>query len=347
MKILITGGAGFFGLHCALYFSKKKYSVVLLDIAPYDKKEYPKGCKFLHADIRNFKDVLKATKGIDVIIHAAAALPLWKPEEIMQINVAGTQNVLESAMRNKVKQVVYISSTAVYGVPKKHPIFETDPVVGVGPYGQSKIDAEKLCMEYRNKGMLVTVIRPKTFVGTHRLGVFEILFDWIKDGKKIPVLGSGNNRYQLMDVEDLIESINRLIRLKHRKKANDTFNMGAANYLTVKKDLQKLFDYAESGSRIQPTPAWPVKKALWIFERLGLSPLYQWVYDTADKDSFVSISKITKTLAWKPKYSNSQALIRSYRWYESHYKEIKSKPAGVTHTVGWKQGILGVFKRFM
>ncbi len=347
MKILITGGAGFFGLHCALYFSKKKYKVILIDIADFRKQEYPKGCMFVRADVRNFRSMLHVIENADVIIHAAGALPLCTAKEIHDTNVGGTKNILEAAKRNRVKQVVYISSTAVYGVPKKHPIFENDPLVGVGPYGQSKIDSENLCMEYRKKGLLITIIRPKTFVGTHRLGVFEILFDWVNDGKRIPVLGSGNNRYQLLDVEDLTDAIVRLITLKDKKKSNDTFNIGALKYKTVRKDLQELFDYAKSGSAIQPTPAWLIRKALRLFEKLKLSPLYQWVYDTADKDSFVSIDHLTSTLKWKPKYSNADALIRSYRWYEEHYKDVKSRPTGVTHTVGWKQGILGVFKKML
>ncbi len=357
MRILITGGAGFLGLHLAHYLSKKKQEVTLVDIADFEKKEYPRSCHFALADIRDVQSIKSLTKGMDVVIHAAAALPLWKTNEIFDINVNGTKSVLDAAYHNKIKRFVYISSTAVYGVPRKHPVYESDPLIGVGTYGQSKIDAEALCEEYRKKGLVVTVLRPKTFIGTHRLGVFEILFDWIKDGKKIPVVGSGNNRYQLLDVDDLVEAIYRLIMLKDTKKANTTFNIGAKKFQTIKKDLQELFDFArqslgegglcDRSSKILPLPAWPVKKALWFFEKIKLSPLYQWVYDTADKDSYVSIDRLVKTLHWQPKYSNAQALIKSYKWYSDHYKEIKSRPAGVTHTVGWKQGILGFFKRFL
>lgn len=361
MKILITGGAGFLGLHLALYFSKKKHDVTLVDIADFEKKEYPKNCKFVRADIRDSTTInqLIVVNKIDVLIHAAAALPLWKKDDIFDINVGGTKDLLEASLQHKVKRFVYISSTAVYGVPKNHPVYETDPLVGVGAYGQSKIDAESLCGEYRKKGLIVMVIRPKTFVGTHRLGVFEILFDWIKDGKRIPIIGSGNNKYQLLDVDDLVEAIYRLIVLKDKKKANTTCNIGAKEFNTVKKDLECLFQYAVSISRsydrytkgkkssILQTPAWPVKKALWFFEKIKISPLYQWVYDTADKDSYVSINQLIDTLHWEPRYSNAQALIKSYKWYLSHYKEIKSRPAGVTHTVGWKQGILGFFKKFL
>jgi nucleoside-diphosphate-sugar epimerase len=345
MKILVTGGAGFLGLHLARFFSKKKYQVYLLDIADFDKKEYPKNSYFIKADVRDKSLMNKYTKNMDFVIHAAAALPLWKDREIMEINVNGTKNILSASLKNKIKRVIYISSTAVYGVPKKHPIYESDPRIGVGPYGQSKIDSEDLCFKYVKNGLNVTVIRPKTFLGTHRLGVFEILFDWIHDDKKIPVIGNGNNRYELLDVDDLCE-VCYLFTKKNSKKYNDAFNIGAEKFYTIKEDFEIMFRALNSKSKIFPTPAFIVKKALWLFEKLKLSPLYQWVYDTADKDSFVSIKKLTKTLDWHPRYSNSDALIKSYKWYMKNYIEIKSRGSGVTHTVGWKQGILGFLKRF-
>lgn len=347
MKVLITGGAGFLGLHLAHYFADKKAVVTLMDVVDFPVDEYPKGIEMVYGDIRDTKIVDALTKRADVVIHAAAALPLRSDAEIHDVNVNGTENILKYSLKNKVKRLIYISSTAVYGVPKVHPIFEKDPVVGVGPYGQSKIEAEEACEKYRKKGLFVTILRPKTFLGPHRLGVFEILFDWIKDGKKIPVVGSGRNRYQLLAVEDLVEAIYLFSIRPKSSQLNDVFNIGAERFRTIKEDMQELFDSAKSGSRIMPTPAFPIKKALWIFEKLHLSPLYQWVYDTMDKDSFVSIEKLTKTLHWHPKFSNGQALIRAYRWYDKHYREIKARPAGTTHTVGWKQGILGVFKKFL
>lgn len=354
MKILITGGAGFLGLHLAQHLNKKFFSITLVDIADFNKREYPRSCKFFKVDIRNKITMYQCIKTVDVVIHAAAALPLWKKKEIVAVNVDGTKNLLDASLKNKIKHFIYISSTAVYGIPnlpagrqEMHPIYEDSPLVGVGPYGQSKIAAEKLCEQYRQKGLLVTIIRPKTFVGTHRLGVFEILFDWIKDGKRIPVIGSGNNRYQLLDVDDLVEAIYKIIIFKDKKKVNTTFNIGAEEFKTVKEDLQEVFDYGQSGSKILPTPALLIKKALWIFEKMRLSPLYQWVYDTADHDSYVSVKYLTGVLHWHPRYSNAQALIKAYQWYLDNYQEIKLRPAGVTHTAGWKQGILGWFKRFL
>lgn len=346
MKVLITGGAGFLGLHVARYFLAKKHQVTLLDIAPFPPGEYDQGLQLITGDVRNLKQVTQVMKGQDVVVHAAAALPLWKKADIFSTNVQGTETVLAAAAAAQVKRVIHISSTAVYGVPKKHPIEEGDPLVGVGAYGESKIQAEQACRAAIGQGQAVTILRPKTFVGTERLGVFEILFDWVHDGKKIPVVGSGDNRYQLLDVDDLVDAIYRFASSSDSKH-NDAFNIGAKEFQTVRQDLQALFDAAGSGSRLLPTPALPIKMSLRVLEKLNLSPLYQWVYDTADKDSFVSIKKLEKALNWTTKYSNAQALIKSCRWYEQHYREVKTRTSGVTHTVGWKQGALGWVKKVM
>lgn len=346
MKILITGGAGFLGLHLACLLEKEKHKLTLVDIQSFDKNEYPGNYQLVLADVRDRKKMFDLVKGEDIVIHTAASLPLSPKEDIYSTNVDGTKNIIDACLKYKIKRLIHISSTAVYGVPEKHPIVEEDPLIGVGHYGDSKIKAEKLCFAAIKKGLPATILRPKTFVGEERLGVFEILFDWIHDGKKIPVIGSGKNRYQLLDVHDLVEVINLFIK-KKGKKYNDVFNVGASQFGTVKEDLEEFFKYAKSGSIILPTPAFPIKKALWLFEKLKLSPLYQWIYDTADKDSFVGIEKLEKTLKWNPKYSNSDALIKAYQWYQEHYTQIKSLSPGITHKVGWKQGILYVFKKFL
>jgi len=346
MKVLITGGAGFLGLHLARRFLKADWQVSLLDIAPFPEEEYKGKYRLIRADIRERKELSAAIKGQDVVVHTAAALPLWSRADIMSTNIGGTRNVLDLSRKLGVKRVIYISSTAVYGVPKKHPIKESDPKAGVGAYGESKIKAEEACFQAINSGLNVTILRPKTFVGTERLGVFEILFDWVYDGKKIPIIGDGRNKYQLFDVEDLSDVI-YLCAQSQNKRLNDAFNVASVRFSTVADDLGALFKHAGTGSRLLTTPAKPIKLILQLFEKLGISPLYQWVYDTADKDSYVSIDKLRKTLNWRPKYSGAQALIRSFDWYKDHYQEIKSRKSGVTHTVGWKQGILGVIKKFM
>ena len=85
-------------------------------------------------------------------------------------------------------------------------------------------------------------------------------------------------------------------------------------------------------------------RTLRLLEKLKLSPLYRWVYETAATDSFVSIEKAERVLGWSPRWSNKQALVRNFEWYLANLDRFEGQ-AGVTHRVPWKQGILGVAKR--
>jgi len=345
MRIVVTGGAGFLGYHLTQRLHREGQEIVLLDVAPFPVGDYPAEVVRLRADVRDAATLRRHLAGADVVIHAAAALPLWKRADIFAVNTHGTRNVLLAAQEAGVPRVVQISSTAVYGVPDKHPLEETDPVDGVGPYGQSKIQAEALCAIARESGLCVPIIRPKTFIGTGRLGVFQILYDWVAGGKRIPIIGDGRNRYQLLEVEDLVDAIWR-VASGPAERVNATFNVGAARFATVIEDVGALCAYANSGARVLPTPAPLVVTALQALEALHLSPLYKWVYGTASKDSFVSTDKIERAAGWTPRYSNAEALIRSYQWYIEHAGELGSG-TGVTHRVAWGQGALRLVKRLL
>ena len=211
----------------------------------------------------------------------------------------------------------------------------------MGPYGEAKIQAEQECLAFRAKGMCVPILRPKSFVGPERLGVFELLYDWACDGRNFPVLGSGDNRYQLLDVEDLCRAI-YLCATADRELVNDTFNVGA-----------KLRHHARGlPGGAGPCRPWrpdhrpagePVIWALKLLEWARLSPLYKWVYETAAKDSFVSIERIESRLGFVPAYSNREALIRNYDWYLANRDQIRGT-SGISHRVPWKQGILRLAK---
>ena len=344
MKILITGGSGFLGINLIRYFYKKGLKDIrILDFASFDYPEKDK-IEIINGDIRDKEKVAEAMAGVDLVVHTAAALPLYKKNDIYSTDVDGTTNLLEEAFKNKVDRLIHVSSTAVYDIPDHHPLYEDDKLIGVGDYGIAKIKAEEVCLGYRKKGMCVPIIRPKSFIGHERLGVFALLYDWAKDGKNFPMIGSGNNRYQLLDVEDLCEAI-YICATKDKSIANDTFNIGAKEFTTMKEDWQAVLDEAGYRKKIIPFPAWPAIIVLRVLEFFKLSPLYKWVYETACKDSFVAIDKAEKTLNFIPKYSNKDALLRNYHWYLDNLKNFEGK-AGISHRVPWKQGILKLFKIF-
>jgi nucleoside-diphosphate-sugar epimerase len=348
-KYFITGGAGFLGINLIRYLLEKGNSAVSYDFEDYFNYPEKKDGRITvyctkKSDIRDLAYMTKAMADSDIVIHCAAALPLYSPEDIRTTDIDGTRNVLIAAQQNGIKRVIQISSTAVYGIPDHHPLVENDNLIGVGPYGIAKIEAEKMCEEFRIKDMIVPILRPKSFIGPERLGAFALLYDWASTGHGFPMIGSGNNRYQFLDVYDLCEAI-YLCSTLPPEKVNDTFNIGAEEFTTMKEDYQAVLDYAGFGKKVRGFPATPVIWTLRFLEALHLSPLYKWVYETAAKDSFVSIEKAKSTLSFKPQYSNKDALIRNYQWYMNN-RDSFTHVSGVSHRVPWKQGILRFAKLF-
>jgi nucleoside-diphosphate-sugar epimerase len=336
--VAISGGAGFLGLHLTRRLIADGHSVRTLDRVPLDEPGLDGRVEELLGDVRVESD---ARALVPVLVHSAAALPIQVTRAaIRSVNVEGTAVTLAAAREAGVRRVVLVSSTAVYGVPERHPIHEDDPLVGVGHYGESKIEAERLCAAFARRGLETVVVRPKTFVGPERLGVFEILFDWIREGRRIPILGDGGNRYQLLAVEDLVEAV---VRCFDGPVAGEALNVGAGGFGTVRDDLQALIDHAGSSSRLRPVPARPAEISLRALEVARLSPLAEWHYRTAHKDSFVSIDKARAVLGWEPRLSNAETLCATYDWYLAHRDDLRA--AGTTHRVPWDQRALGLLRR--
>ena len=340
---LVTGGSGFMGINLVRYLLARGQRVRSLDIAPFDFPER-REVETVVGDVRDRAAVDTAMADATRVVHCAAALPLYSRRDIFTTDADGTRVVLEQALRRGVARVIHVSSTAVYGVPDHHPIGEQDRLQGVGPYGRAKIEAERHCEAFRQRGLCVSILRPKSFVGPERLGVFELLYEWAYEGRNFPILGAGTNRYQLLDVEDLCQAV-WLCATAGERLANDTFNVGAREFTTLKQDFQAVLDYAGHGKRIVCLPVKPATALLAVLAALRLSPLYEWIYETVAKDSFVSIEHIEKTLGFDPRYSNQQALIRNYAWYVEN-RTRGERVAGVSHRTPWRRGALGLAKRF-
>jgi nucleoside-diphosphate-sugar epimerase len=314
------------------------HKVRSLDVLPLDDPELERVVFEVRGDMRDRDKARELVDGADVLVHAAAALPIRGSRDlIMNVNVDGTRTLVDAAREAGVSRLIFISSTSVYGVPDVHPIPEEQPLHGVGAYGESKIAAEELV---RASGLDWIVIRPKTFIGPERLGVFEILFDWIREGRRIYILGNGSNRYQLLAVEDCVDAI---IRSAEPNVSEEVFNVGATEFGTVRRDLETLIGHAGTSSRLRPLPVRPAEVALRALELARLSPLVEWHYKTASRDSYVDVTKAEGLLGWRSTKSNVDTLVENYDWYVRNRAALKA--AGVTHRVPWKQQALGLLKR--
>ncbi len=342
-QVLITGGVGFLGCHLARKLIQERYHVTLYDIAPLEAKDLIGKVIYVQGDIRDKKTLEKVIKNKQYLIHAAAALPIQRKKDVIfSVNVNGTKQVLDVSLKNKVKRLVFISTTAVYGVPKHLPETEESPLDPIGYYGQSKVEGEKLCLLYDTKGLEVNILRPKTFLGPERLGVFELWFEAIYNNRRIYILGNGTNLYQLLDVHDLN---NAILKTMTTTIHGETFNIGAKQFKSWRKDLGYVIKHAGSKSVITSLPTTPSQYALSILEKLNLSPLSAWHYKTMPVPSYVSIRKAEKLLDWHPTVSNQQLLFESYQWYEKN-RQFILHATGKTHRVGWNFKLLNLVTRF-
>ena len=339
MKVLITGATGFLGSHVVGEFLKNGHTVVGTDRDDFYFMEHLSREIELHKfDIRDIVSKAYLFKGIDVVIHCAGALHDSPPQEIYAVNLGGTKSVLELCILNQIPKFIYCSSTVVYGYfEHKPPVFEDSPLAPQHPYAISKVECEKIAQEYRKKGINTCIVRPKSFTGTGRFGVFQLLCDWISHGSRIPIIGNGTNRFQLLCVSDLAEGIYQMAVLPI---VNETINLGADKYRTVKEDVGDLLIYANTGSTLLCIPSSPVKIALTIIEKLKLTQLWSWHYKTADRDSYVDISKAVKLINWKPRQSNLDILIETYDWYIANIKNFESKVGIGHHGVIWRERLL-------
>ncbi|MEM7668576.1 MAG: NAD-dependent epimerase/dehydratase family protein, partial [Pseudomonadota bacterium] len=278
MRILITGVAGVLGPNLATYLRANGMTdIVGIDVSdrPFPGRE---SILFHACDLTDGDQLQGVLEGVDAVVHCASAAPSFSDNEIFAVNVDGTKTLLEAAAAASVKRFVHISSTAVYGIPDRSPVYETDTLQPYhDAYNRSKVAAEEECVRFREMGLIVPILRPRTFLGPGRQGTFAMLNDWASNGRGFPMLGSGRNRYQFLDVEDLCQVIYLCLE-RPDAAVNDTFNVGAEVFGTMREDYQAVLDRAGYGKHIVPLPAKPIVVALGLLERLKLSPLYGRLY---------------------------------------------------------------------
>ncbi len=122
MKFLVTGGSGFLGINLIRYLHSKGHQIKSLDLVEFDYPDMNDKIEAITGDIRDKATVEKAVQGVDIVVHSAAALPLYTPEEIFSTDIDGSKNMIEAAENAKVDRFIHISSTAVYGIPDHHPL---------------------------------------------------------------------------------------------------------------------------------------------------------------------------------------------------------------------------------
>ncbi len=326
----ISGGSGFLGLTLARRLAARGTPVRTLD--PVELAE--PGVTAILGDVRSRRDAAQLCAGADVLVHAAAALPTrGSRRELRSVNVDGTAVLLRAAREAGVRRIVLVSTAVVYGL-QAPPVSEHAKPQPIEEYGWTKLEAERAAL---SEGAVV--LRPTAFVGPGRLGVFGILFRFVREGRRIYTLGPGGNRYQLLDVDDLVEAILLAAELPVEGR---TLNLGADDPLPVRVELEALVRHAGTASRVTALPAGPARLALAALDRLGLSPLSRWHYSSADRDVVLDTTQATALLGWTPRHTNTDALARAYDWYAAADERLSP---GATHREPWRERALTVVRR--
>lgn len=339
MVITITGAAGMLGSRLTERLLADGHQVRGVDLRPGP------GVEFV-GDIRDRAVMDRALAGADVLVHSAAALPSYPDDQIRSIIVGGTENVFAAASAARTGRVVHISSTAVYGLPKLVPTPEEHPREPVDTYSRAKASAEETAERYRDAGMCVPILRPKTFVGPGRMGLFSMLFEWAEEGRNFPVLGRGDVRIQMFGIDDLVDAVITVLTASD-DVANDTYNLAAAEFGTLREDFQAVLDAAGHGKRVIGLPARPALTILGALQRARLSPVYGRLLHKLMDDSYVSIDKAKSRLGFTPRLSNQDAVLRTFEWWRTvRHDSPGGGSTGRTSRDPWSQGLLSAAKIF-
>lgn len=339
--VVVTGGAGMLGQTLARRLAADGTPVRTVDVRRGD--ELPAAVHQVVGDVRDPAVVEAAVRGASAVVHCVAALPSYPAEQIRAVTVGGTRAVARAVREAEVPRMVHVSSTAVYGLPDVVPTPEDHPLRPTDAYGRAKVEAEEVCEDLRARGVCVPVLRPKTFLGPGRMGLFSMLFEWAEDGRNFPVLGSGDVRIQMFAVDDLVDAVLAAVRLP-AAAAGGTVNVGATEFGTLREDFQAVLDAAGHGKRVVSLPVWPTLPALRLLERTGMSPVYGRLLHKLLADSYVSTDLARQRLGFAPRLSNRDAILRTYDWWRAHRPAAARATGGRTSREPWKQKALAPVK---
>jgi nucleoside-diphosphate-sugar epimerase len=275
------------------------------------------------------------------VYHNVAQTPLAKDRDLIEsVNIGGTANLLRAAAGAGVSKVVFTSSSAIYGVPRSNPVDEDTAPDPAELYGRAKVRAEDLCRRAAADGLDVTIVRPRTVVGHGRLGIFALLFDWVADGADVFVFGKGDNRYQFVHANDLAAAC----RLAGGRPGATSYNVGAAEFGTMRQVLEALVRHAGTRSRVRSLPVAPAMAAMAGLSKLGLMPFgpYHWLL--YGKSLWFDITKARAELGWEPVHSNESMICESYDWFLAHRDELGGAGRSL-HQAPVPPGVLRMLKR--
>ena len=338
---LITGGAGFFGELLKNALLQQGYFCVSIDLE-HDSSTHP-NLASVQGDIRDENTLVRVFSAhrFDVIFHCAAILAhaINNKDTLWTCNVDGTRNIAEFAKRYRVPKVIYLSSNCLWGENLKREVNEEEVPRPVEIYGRSKWEAEKTLGEYTGHFTCI-IFRCPTIIDLGRLGLLSILFEFVAEGRKIWVIGAGDNRYQFVYAQDLIDACIRAI--DHPE--SDVFNIGSDNVMPMREIYDYVIRRADTGSRVASFPKKLARILMKLAYLLKVSPLGPYQHRMLGEDFIFDTSKIKNSLGWRPTLTNEEMLFKAYEYYLMNLVSIRNRTNVSAHKQPVKMGVIKLLK---
>ncbi|HEU4986481.1 MAG TPA: NAD(P)-dependent oxidoreductase [Rhizobiaceae bacterium] len=332
MRHVIFGGDGFVGRHLAPRLLADGEEVIVADIVKSDLPHY-RSARFIRCDVTDPASVKAVGVAADDMVYNLSAKMLSpiqvrakRHEFFWPVNYHGTENIMREMGAVGADRLVHFTTDMIYGHTVTYPMTEDHPVAPLGEYGLSKLKTEELAAEWRERGMKISLFRPRLIIGPGRLGILEKLFRLIDLNLPVPMIGSGRNPYQFISVFDCAEAA----RLAWKAGVpNEAYNLGSLNPPPVRKLLGDLISHAGSKSFLLPTPGWAVKRTLDLLDLLNMPIMDPEQYLIADEMCVLDVSKGERQIGWIPQYRDEDMLIAAYDEYRA--KKDARQPAAPSH----------------
>lgn len=314
MKILITGGTGFIGCHLVRKLKEDNHQVFVLTRNKNKSFDFnDSNITLVEGQLNNpdsYKEIFD--QGIDIVYHLAAISGLkWgiKEKDYYQANVQTTKDLLENC-HGKIKRFIYCSSiNAISSNNFKH-----------DPYGRSKLEAEKLVLEYQVKGLETIIIRPAIVYGPGDLnGMMLKLLHLIKN-KKFYLIGSGKNIVPFVYIDDVVRAF---VKSKDCQKTGKHYEITSPDKLSISQIIEIMSQESNVKPPSMKIPKWFARITAFIFQVLGFlfktEPLItQHRIDVLIQDRKFSLELIKKDLDFYPRVNFKEGIVKTITWYNDN-----------------------------
>lgn len=340
MRAFVTGSAGFFGGVLRDRLLSEGWTVAGADVLPDAEKP---GYTPHVLDIRDGEALSRAMETVepDAVFHCAAVLAHDRANRanLWSSNVDGTACVAAAAARAGVRSLVFISSNCLWGSDFGRPIKEDDPPAPVEVYGRSKLAAEEALLRLKD-GPAIKIIRTPTIVAAGRMGLLTILFDFIREGRRVWMVGDGGNRYQFVAAEDLASAC----ALLAASAATGVFNVGSDNVPSIREMYGELIRRAGTRARVASLPRLPAVSAMRLLSVLGLSPLGPYHYRMIASNFEFDTTRLRNATGWRPTLGNTDILWQAYRYYIDNRDHLSGEGETSAHRKPSGMGALNLVR---